>query len=87
MNAFTFRGDAAELRWGYLPAATVKDWTMKPEASSLTVTARIVSSDAFRVSQHPIVFTVPRASADWKWNVLSLQIVGETLTASLVPQE
>jgi hypothetical protein len=88
MNTFVFRGEAAELRWGYHPAATVKDWTITPQdASSLTVTARVVSSDAFRVSQHPIVFTVPRQSADWTWPVKSLQIVGESLTAVLGPPE
>lgn len=88
MNTFVFRGESAELRWGYHPAATLKDWTLTPQdASSFTVTAQVVSSDAFRVSQHPIVFTVPRQSADWKWPILSLQIVGHTMTASLGPQE
>ncbi len=88
MNTFVFRGEAAELRWGYHPAAVLTDWTMTPQgASSLTVTARVVSSDAFRVSQHPIVFTVPRQIADWKWPVRSLQIANGALTAELGPQE
>ncbi len=87
-NAFVFRGEAAELRWGYHPAATLKDWTLTPHnSSSFEVTARVVSSDAYRVSQHPIVFTVPRQACVWKWPVVSLQIVGETLTASLGPQQ
>ncbi len=86
-NSFVFRGEAAELRWGYHPAATLKDWILTPSATSLTVTARIVSSDAYRVSQRPIVFAVPRQAVTWRWPVLSLQIVGETMTASLGPQE
>jgi len=85
MNTFDIRGEAAELRWGYLPAAQLRDWTFNP--SSLTVTARVVSSDAFRVSQHPIVFTVPRQTCVWKWPVLSLQIVDGSLSAALGPQE
>ena len=88
MNTFTFRGESAELRWGYQPAATLKDWTLTPQgSSSLTVTAQVVSSDAFRVSQHPIVFTVPRQAGVWRWPVVSLQIAGQTMTASLGPQE
>ena len=76
------------MRWGYQPAATLKDWTLTPQgSSSLTVTAHVVSSDAFRVSQHPIVFTVPRQAGVWRWPVVSLQIAGQTMTASLGPQE
>ena len=88
MNSFVFRGEAAELRWGYHPAAVVKDWTMTPQdASSVSVTAHVVSSDAYRVSQRPIVFTVPRPTSVWRYPVLSLQIVGQTLTAVLGPPE
>lgn len=87
MNTFVFRGASAELRWGYHVAATLQDWTLTPGASSLTVTARVVSSDAFRVAQHPVVFTVPRQNTIWSWPVLSLQIAGQTLSASLGPQE
>jgi len=88
MNTFVFRGAEGELRWGYHSAATLKDWELTPkDASSFTVTARIVSSDAFRVSQRPIAFTVPRQAGAWKWPVQELQVVGETLTALLGPQE
>ncbi len=88
MNAFVFRGAAAELRWGYHPAAAVKDWTMTPQdSSSFRVTAQVVSSDAYRVAQSPIVFTVPRETTVWKWPVLSLQIVGQSMTALLGPPE
>jgi hypothetical protein len=87
MHSWTFRGDAAELRWGYHPAATLKDWTMTPQDSSFSVTAHVVSSDAYRVSQRPIVFTVPRQTTVWQYPVLELQIVGQTLTATLGPSE
>ena len=87
MNTFVFRGAAAELRWGYHVAASLKDWTLTPHDSSrFSVTAQVVSSDAYRVSQCPIVFQVHRPGAIWKWTVESLQIVGETMTASLSPQ-
>ena len=87
MNTFTIRGEAAELRWGYHLAATLNDWTFTPGSSSITVTARVVSSDAFRVSQRPIVFAVQRPHMVWRWPVLSLQIVDGALSASLGPQE
>lgn len=88
MNTFVFRGESAELRWGYHVAATVKDWELTPQDSSrFTVTARVVSSDAFRVTQRPIVFTVQRKASVWRWTVESLQFVGETMSASIVLQE
>jgi hypothetical protein len=88
MNTFVFRGESAELRWGYHTAATLKDWVLTPtDASRFSVTAQVVSSDAYRVSQHPIAFVVPRQADAWKWTVESLQIAGRTMTASLSPQE
>lgn len=88
MNTFVFRGNAAELRWGYHVAATLKDWTLTPQdASRCTVTAQVVSSDAYRVTQRPIVFTVPRQASVWRWTVESLQIAGKSMSASLVLQE
>lgn len=88
MNTFVFRGEAAELRWGYHSAATLKDWTLTPQdASRFTVTAQVVSSDAYRVSQRPIVFMVHRQASDWKWAVESLQITGSSFSATLGPSE
>lgn len=87
MNAFTFTGPSAELRWGYHTAAQVKDWSIEQAPGGLTVTGQIISSDTFRISQRPMVFTVPRLPQAWRWPILSLQIAGGALHATLGPAE
>ena len=80
MNSFTFRGAAAELRWGYHQAAVLASWEMGPGG---TVTAKVVSKDDFKVTQAPLTFVVPHANGKWVYTVNSLQITGQTLTASI----
>lgn len=89
MNTFTFRGEAAEVRWGYHLAATVKDWEFTPlDASSFRVTAHVVSSDTSALSQPALTFCVPRSNGvRWTWPVQSLQITGQALSAALGSQE
>jgi hypothetical protein len=87
MNAFTFNGPAAELRWGYHQAAALGSWTVKQEGASITLTARIVTADAFRTSQQPLVFCVPRQPKPWTWPVRTLHIADGRLSAQLDPQE
>lgn len=83
-NSFVFTGPAGELKWGYYPAATLASWTISG-GESLTLTAKIVSQDTFRVSQQPLTFQPIGRS--WRWAVQSLQIVGDSVTAALAPQE
>ena len=73
------RGVAAELRWGYLHAATLGRWTV--EASTLTATVTAVN--AFRVTQSPLTFVVGPIERP----VTRLQMMDGTLTASLGPKE
>jgi len=89
MNAIKFTGTAGEVRWGYTPAATLATWELVAnETGGGTVTAKVVTQDMFRVAQRPLTFVVPRPSGPaWCWPIQSLQLAGETLTASLGPQE
>ena len=76
MHVFRLKGAAAEVRWGYHRAAELSQW----EYDGTTLTATVVQSDPFAVSQQPLTFVVN----DWKWPITTLQITGSTLTASLV---
>jgi hypothetical protein len=87
MNTFTFRGEAAEVRWGYHPAATLESWEYQPTPDGATVTARVGSADTFRLSQPALTFVVPRPRGPWVWPVRSLQQVGPTIVLSVGPQE
>jgi hypothetical protein len=84
-NAIALKGAAAEVVWGYHSAVTLKNWTMTPGKTGVSVTADVVSVDAFRASQQPLTFVVHRPQATWKWPVHTLQIAGTSLTATLGP--
>lgn len=85
----TIRGVDARLQWGYATAAALTAWTVtKPDdGGPWTLTAAIVSLDAFRVTQRPLVVVVPHATGVWRWPVVELQIVDASLTATLGPKE
>lgn len=81
-NSFTFRGAAAELWHGYHKAADLTAWEF---GENNTVTAKVTSYDAFRVTQQPLTFVVQRPTTKWVWAVSSLQITGTALSATVEP--
>ncbi len=88
MRIGQIRGTAGTIRWGYFAAATLGPWTVTHEAGGAPVlTATLASQDAMRLSQQPLVFTVPRATGAWRWPIVTLQITGVSLTATLGPKE
>lgn len=88
MNKVTMTGRAAELRWSYHRAAALTDWTLTTEATKATLTATVGVVDAFKVSQQPLTFVVPRPkSRPWVWPIVSLHIAGTQIHADLGPQE
>jgi len=87
MHAFTFRGEAAEVRWGYHRAASLAAWEFHPKPDGAVVTAKVVSTDAFRLSQPALTFVVPRPKGPWVWPVTSLQQAGASITMTLGPPE
>jgi hypothetical protein len=87
MNTITLSGPAAELRWGYHQAASLGPWTVKQTGGTIELKAQVVRADAFRASQHPLTFIVPRSPQPWTWPVRSLSIADGRLTATLDPQE
>lgn len=85
----TVRGVNASLRWGYAQAAALRDYTVvrEDEHKQWSVSATVVSSDAFRIAQRPLAFIAPHAKGVWRWPIQELQISGDSLTASLGPPE
>lgn len=81
MNTVEIKGASAVLKWGYHQAAALESWSI----SGYVVTATVVERDAFRVTQAPLTFEVPRPNGNWTWSVQSLQITGDTLTARIDP--
>jgi len=83
----TVTGVEGMLRWGYHPAGTLGAWTVARDGTSWTLTAAVVTKNAFRVSQRPLAFEVRHATGVWRWPIQSLQIAGASLTAVLGPPE
>jgi hypothetical protein len=83
----TVKGVTGELRWGYLSAATLDAWTVTKCPGPWSLTARIVTSDALRIAQRPLVFVAPHQGGAWRWPILDLQVTDGALTASLGPRE
>lgn len=90
MNRVTITGHEAEV-WLVYPAplaAKLGSWSLTAEPAGGTLIAKVVSHDAFKVSQQPLTFVVPRPSGhQWRWPIKSLQMSAHTLTAEVGPPE
>lgn len=87
MNRVVFRGQAGEVKWAYHNAAALSAWELHADPTGGRLTATIVSQHAFRMTQPSLTFVVPRPNGQWRWPITSLQIAGDSLTATLGPQE
>lgn len=87
MPSFSLSGREAALFWGYQQAASLGPWTVTADGSECSLSATVVSEDAFRVRQSPLTFRVSRQTGRWTWPILTLHIAGGALTARLGPQE
>ena len=88
MHNLTWTGTAAQLRWGYHSAATLRDWTVsKDEHGSLRLSASVVRANTFQLSQRPLVFVVSHPKGFWRWPVTELQNEGASVSGTLGPKE
>ena len=87
MKSVTVQGVLAVIRHGYHVAGTVGAWTVTRGEHGWTLTASIVKTDTFRMSQRPLVFVAGHALGVWRWPITSLQMTGASLTAVLGPME
>lgn len=86
-HTVTVSGVQGSLKWSYHEAGTLGAWTVTTAAGVRTLSATLVSSDAFRVSQRPLRFVASHANGAWVWPIQELQISGAQLTAVLGPPE
>ena len=79
------RGVVGQIRWAYYVAAAVHGYTVvvNKKTGAGTLRATIVSSDAFRLSQHGLVFAATHKGGEWRWTIDTLQISGGTVTGTL----
>lgn len=67
------RGVVGSIAWGYYPAAAVNGYTVTcdRESRAWAVRGTIVLADAFKLSQHPLIFEAPITGGRvWRWPIL-----------------
>lgn len=82
--ATTITGVQGTLWWSHYAAATLHPWTLVRDGGVWTLTATVVTVDAYRASQRPLTFVTPNGC---RWPVIELQMTGVSLTAMLGPME
>lgn len=74
--------------WSYYNAAALNGYTVtRSETGAWSLRATVVASDAFKMSQSPLVFVAPHEQGEWRWPIQECQISQGVLTAQLGPPE
>jgi len=87
MAGGSITGVVGSVTWGYYTAAAIHNYTVTRRDASWTLTATVVLSDAFKLSQRPLRFVAPHAHGEWAWPIDTLTIADGALTATLGPPE
>jgi hypothetical protein len=85
------RGVVARIDWGYFAAAAINGYTVQRlEDGAWTVRATVVTFDAFKIRQRPLVFIAPHRDGEWRWPVQTVDLSEgygpRELRATLGPQ-
>lgn len=89
-DALQIRGVVGQIKWSYYNAAAIHGYTVRRDKTShqWSMTGTVVASDAFKLSQRPLMFVAPHKRGAWKWEIRSLEIQAGTVRATLSdPQE
>jgi hypothetical protein len=81
-------GVIGTINWHYYTAAAIHGYTVtRAETGEWSLTATVVLSDAFKLSQRPLTFVAPHDKGEWRWPIQALQLTEGALRASLGPPE
>jgi hypothetical protein len=68
-------GVVGRLDWGYFAAAAINGYALKRNpGGGWSLTGTVVTLDAFKVRQRPLVFVAPHKDGEWRWPVESIDI-------------
>jgi lipocalin len=89
-RGITLRGQRGEISYGFRRAAALRSWVIMrdPESRQWTLAAGVDRADTFQLSRRPLQFTAPRYAKPagvWCFDVQTLDVRGDTLTATLGP--
>lgn len=82
----TITGVVGQIKWSYYAAAAINGYTITLAGSAWRLTGQVVMSDAFKLSQRPLVFVAPHATGEWRWPIESFTVgPNQHLVATLGP--
>lgn len=81
------RGVVGQIKWSYYVAATLEGYSVRRDKTSgvWSLTGRVVTADAFKMRQRPLVFMAPTKHGNWEWEMVSHEVRNGTVTATLAP--
>jgi hypothetical protein len=85
--AVSLTGDVGQVKYLYRVAADIEGYSIarSPE-HGLQLTGTVVRSDAFLLTQSPLVFSAPYAHGVLRWSITSHTVADGQLTAVLGPR-
>jgi len=90
-TSLVIHGAAANILWGYRPAAVLRHWRIYKQDGQWMLDARLERVEPFMVRKSPLLFTAPHERGRdgfWAWGVEGdLQISPTRLVAKLGPPE
>lgn len=85
------RGITGRIDWGYFAAAAINGYTAQQLADGTwSLTATVVTFDAFKIRQKPLVFIAAHKDGEWRWPIRTIDLSEgrgpRELSATLGPQ-
>lgn len=80
-------GVVGQVKWAYYVAAAINGYTVTRVGPQWSLRATVVTADAFKLSQRPLMFVAPHEKGEWRWPILDYQLAEGALTARLGPPE
>lgn len=85
------RGVVGRIDWGYFAAGAVNGYTLQQLSDGTwALRGTLVTFDAFKIRQRPLIFIAPHAHGEWRWPIAHLDIGDGTgpreLQGTLGPQ-
>jgi glucose/arabinose dehydrogenase len=82
-------GVVGRIQWSYYNAAAINGYTVtRSETGAWSLRGVVVASDAFKLTQRPLVFVAPYDQGEMRWPIRDLALTPDgTLTATLGPPD
>jgi hypothetical protein len=69
------RGVVGRIEWGYFAAAAINGYTIRRlEDGSWSLHGTVVTFDAFKIRQRPLIFVAPHKDGEWRWPMTTVDL-------------